>query len=75
VYEPPIRARARILRVVRHNLAEIELPNGKQTLGHLSPKLNAEAPELRTGMIAEVEMTPFDFDKARIVALGEAAAD
>jgi translation initiation factor IF-1 len=45
----------------------IELMNGKVVLGHLSKKLTDASAELPDGMAVLLEMTPYDFDQARIL--------
>lgn len=66
VHEPPIRTRATVVRIVSPILAEVSLPNGKVTLGHLSRELADENTTLAENNTVELEMTPFDFDTARI---------
>lgn len=47
----------------------LALKNGKITLGHLAKAGLPLRPQLRTGAEVQVEMTCFDFEKARIVAV------
>jgi translation initiation factor IF-1 len=51
-------------------LYRVELMNGKVVLGHLSKKLTDARAEFPEGAAVHLEMTPFDFDQARI--LGDA---
>ena len=44
----------------------VELPNGKVVTGHLPRRLTALAGELGPGDRVHLEMTPYDFEKARI---------
>lgn len=44
----------------------VELPNGKVVTGHLPRRLSALAGELVPGDHVHLEMTPYDFEKARI---------
>lgn len=46
----------------------VELMNGKVVLGHLSKPLTDAKAELEDGSDVIVEMTPYDFDQARITA-------
>ncbi len=56
--------------IVRENLPgevfRVELPNGKLVYGHLPRRLAELAENLGPGQRVNLEMTPFDFDKARI---------
>lgn len=72
MYEPPVVATARITRVIKPGLFEASLPNGKLTLCHFSKALSEEMPELEPGCPVTVELTPFDFDSARIASIDNA---
>lgn len=48
---------------------DVELPNGKRVAGHLPKRLDALRKELNEGLRVDLEMTPYDFDKARIVGI------
>ena len=52
----------------------LELKNGKPTLGHLAKSGLPLRPQLVPGAQVTVEMTSFDFEKARIVAVTEVTA-
>lgn len=69
MHETPIRVSGEILRILKPELCEIRLPNGKITLGHLSRELKRANTQLTCGAIAELEMTPFDFDSGRIAGI------
>lgn len=45
----------------------VTLPNGKTALGHSQLKYKEYRDTLVIGDVVTVEMTPFDFEKARIV--------
>jgi translation initiation factor IF-1 len=47
-------------------LYRVELMNGKIVLGHLSKQLTDAKAELAEGSAVLLEMTPYDFDQARI---------
>lgn len=47
----------------------LSLKNGKITLGHLAKAGLPLRPQLKRGAEVQVEMTSFDFEKARIVAV------
>lgn len=67
MHEAPIQATATVIQVLGPGLFELELPNGKRNTGHLSKKLRGSEIELTTGQKVTVELTPFDFDTARII--------
>ena len=69
VYESPVVAEGTVIRIIKPGLFEIELPNGKITLGHFSKALATADPELLPGGQVTLELTPFDFDSARIAAI------
>jgi translation initiation factor IF-1 len=48
-------------------LYRVELMNGKVVLGHLSKPLTDAKAELADGTSVLLEMTPYDFDHARIL--------
>ncbi len=48
----------------------VSLPNGKRILAHLSKELADEKAEFSVGDDLVLEMTPFDFDTARILGRG-----
>lgn len=50
---------------------EATLPNGKRTLAHLSRATAPLRAQIQPGMKVTVELTPFDFDVARIIAIEE----
>jgi len=51
-------------------LYRVSLPNGKEILAHLSKPLTEEEAVFPPGTVVILEMTPYDFETARI--LGEA---
>lgn len=51
------------------DIFEATLPNGKKTLAHFSRQTMALREKIQPGMKVTVELTPFDFDVARIVAI------
>ena len=56
-----------IIERVGDVLYRVSLPNGKQILAHLSNPLAQAKAEFATGDTLLLEMTPFDFDQARIL--------
>lgn len=66
MHEPPIRAQAVVHEVIKPELCVAKLPNGKLTTAHLSKALKKNPPTLNPDDHIELELTPYDFDTARI---------
>lgn len=64
-----IHALAKILETLNPLLFRVELPNGKVILAHLSKPLAEAQASFAPDTQVIVELTPYDFDQARI--LGE----
>ncbi len=69
----PIPAVGLLLQRLGPALYRASLPNGKETLAHLSRGLARLGAEFEPGQTVLMELTPFDFDHARIVGRAEAA--
>ncbi len=48
-------------------LYRVELPNGKIILAHLSRRLTEDGAAFQAGGKVLLELTPYDFDQARIL--------
>lgn len=46
----------------------VELSNGKTLLAHLSKPLTLEGASFPVGATVRIELTPYDFDQARILS-------
>ena len=66
--EVPIKTIATIREKKGNHNFTASLPNGKIIMVHTPKKLNFLVEELSDGDLVEVEMTPFDFDKGRIMS-------
>lgn len=66
--EPPIIAMAKVVQARSETVYQLELPNGKLTHGHVPRRLMADLLPLQPGDALRVEMTPYDFERARITA-------
>ncbi|MBK1883285.1 hypothetical protein JIN85_12735 [Luteolibacter pohnpeiensis] len=64
-----IHAVALLTEVLGPILYRAELPNGKRIMAHLSKPLTDAKAEFSIGQRVVVELTPFDFDSARILRL------
>lgn len=65
-----IHAKGKVLECVGPVLYKVSLPNGKVILAHLSKALVAARASYPVGRFLLLELTPYDFDQARI--LGDA---
>lgn len=66
-----IHAVGKILENLNPVLYQVALPNGKIILAHLSKPLADAAATFSSGEEVLVELTPYDFDNARILALAD----
>jgi translation initiation factor IF-1 len=66
--EAAIQTTGTILERKGEILYRVELMNGKVVLGHLSKPLTDAKAELAEGTMVLLEMTPYDFDQARILS-------
>lgn len=67
--ETPITTTAVVLEALGPVTYHLRLPNGKEIVGHLSRALrdcSEGSPAFQPGDPVRVEMTPYDFSKARI---------
>jgi translation initiation factor IF-1 len=63
-----IRLEGLVVEVLKEaTLFRVELVNGHQLLGHVSARRRREAAALKPGDRVNLEMSPFDFLKGRIV--------
>ena len=62
-----IHAAGPILEKLGEVLYRAELPNGKRILAHLSKRLMLAGTEFELGQVVVLELTPYDFDQARIL--------
>ena len=69
--EEPIRAVATILEPLSPVTYRIALSNGKAIVGHVGRALREDPPTFQSGERVALEMTPYDFSKARIVGLAD----
>ncbi len=66
-----IQTTARVIQVKGDVLYLVSLINGKQILAHLSKRLTQEKASFTEGDELLLEMTPYDFDTARILGAVE----
>lgn len=66
-----IHTHGRVLENRGPVLYQVSLPNGKTILAHLSKPLADAQAMFRPDDLVLLEMTPYDFDQARILGLAE----
>ena len=66
-----IHTHARVLETRGPVLYRVSLPNGKIILAHLSKRLADENASFSVNDELLLELTPYDFDTARILGLAE----
>ena len=69
--ETPIKTIGHIRTRLGEFVFELSLPNGKVIPGHIPKRLNALIPKITDGSYVDLEMTPYDFEKARIVGIAD----
>lgn len=62
-----IHTSGEVLEARSEVLYRVSLPNGKEILAHLGKELKEQGAEFRAGERLLLEMTPYDFDGARIL--------
>ena len=66
--ENAIRLEGTVIEALKEAvLFRVELANGHRLLGHVSKRRRQEAAALKAGDKVNLEMSPFDFSKGRIV--------
>ena len=65
--EQPIEIEGTISTVLPGTMFHVELPNKHQVLAHISGKMRKRFIRLSVGDRVQMEMTPYDLQKARIV--------
>ncbi len=66
--ENAIRLEGTVVEVLKEaTLFRVALVNGHRLLGHVAGRRRQEASTLRAGDKVNLEMSPFDFSKGRIV--------
>ena len=71
--ETPITTTGLIRTRLGEFVFELSLPTGKIIPGHVPKRLNKLIPLITDGAQVQLEMTPYDFEKARIVGLADAS--
>ena len=69
--EAPIQTTGILHEPVQQFAWQVDLPNGKRIVAHLPARFRSLASCLGPGVPVLLEMTPYDFEKARIAGLAE----
>ena len=62
----PITTHGEVLKIFSERAFQVALPNGKKVIAHPAKSMLARKDEIIEGAVVALEMTPFDFEKARI---------
>lgn len=65
----PISTTGELIEVYSERAYRVQLRNGKEVLAHPSKEMVPRIPDLVPSVRLALEMTPYDFEKARIVAI------
>jgi len=62
----PIVTTGEVLKIFSDRAFQVALPNGKEVIAHPAKSMFERKDEIIPGAKVTLEMTPFDFEKARI---------
>ncbi|MBV9997623.1 MAG: translation initiation factor IF-1 [Verrucomicrobia bacterium] len=65
--EEPLIAQGVISEVLPNTMFRVSLPNGQKVLAHISGKMRKHFIRIVPGDRVEVELSPYDLTKARII--------
>ncbi len=65
--EEPIQLNGTVTQVLPGTMFRVALPNGHVVLAHISGKMRKHFIRISVGDIVQVEMSPYDLGKARII--------
>ncbi len=65
--EEPIVTKGTVIDVLPGTMFRVKLPNDHTVLAHISGKMRKNFIRIVPGDVVEVEMSPYDLSKARIV--------
>ncbi|MGB0992718.1 MAG: translation initiation factor IF-1 [Akkermansiaceae bacterium] len=67
MFDPPVTTIGTVIDAPKQGIYRVKLPNGKVVTGHIAKAMVHLHEEIVEGARVSLEMTPFDFEKARIV--------
>ena len=65
--EEPLIAQGVVSEVLPNTMFRVSLPNGQKVLAHISGKMRKHFIRIVPGDKVEVELSPYDLTKARII--------
>ena len=65
--EGPLTTEGVVTEVLPNTMFRVSLPNGQKVLAHISGKMRKNFIRIVPGDKVEVEMSPYDLSKARII--------
>ena len=65
--EQPLLAEGVVTEVLPNTMFRVTLPNGQRVLAHISGKMRKNFIRIVPGDKVEVEISPYDLSKARII--------
>lgn len=69
MFDPPILTTGTVIDSPKEKIYNVSLPNGKVIIGHVPLALIDLHKEIHAGSIVNLEITPFDLSKGRIVSI------
>lgn len=73
--ETPVRARMIIVESLSDRHYRARLPNGKEVVAHLERRAPAAWRQLPPGSVVTGELSPYDFEHARVAGLADPAPE
>lgn len=69
MFDPPILTTGTVIDSPKEKIYNVSLPNGKIIIGHVPLALIDLHKEIKPNTIVNLEITPFDLSKGRIISL------
>ena len=69
MFDPPITTTGTVVDCPQPKIYHVSLPNKKIVIGHIPKALIHLHDEIKVGDQVQLELTPYDFTKARISAI------
>ncbi|MBT8036886.1 MAG: translation initiation factor IF-1 [Verrucomicrobiae bacterium] len=71
MFDPPITTIGTVIDSPKPKIYHVSLPNGKVLIGHIPKALIHLHERIQPNTQVNLELTPFDFEKGRIVGVVE----
>lgn len=69
MFDPPILTTGTVIDSPKEKIYHVSLPNGKVIIGHIPLALIDLHQDIKPDTIVNLEITPFDLSKGRIVSI------